>query len=137
MSYTTLVSRQAGVSPLQIRRVRKTVSSWVGFIPPVLARVVIIAPVLWTVSTSLRTPAQSFAVPPQWLPLHPDWSNYRAVFATVPYGSYLLNSAIVAVCTVAGQLITAALAGYAFARFSFPGKTVLFWLIMATMMIPL
>ena len=137
MSSTTVVSRQAGVSPLQIRRVRKTAGTWLGFLPLVLAGVVIIAPVLWTVSTSLRTPAQSFTVPPQWLPLHPDWSNYRAVFATVPYGIYLLNSAIVAVCTVGGQLIMAALAGYAFARFNFPGRTVLFWLIMATMMIPL
>src|SRR5207248_6046607 len=112
MSSTTVVSRQAGVSPLQIRRVRKTVGTWVGFIPLVLAGVVIIAPVLWTVSTSLRTPAQSFTVPPQWLPLHPVWSNYQAVFQTVPYGAYLLNSAIVAVSTVAGQMVTAALAGY-------------------------
>ena len=88
MSSTTVVSRQAGVSPLQVRRVRKTVGSWLGFLPLVLASVVIIAPVLWTVSTSLRTPAQSFTVPPQWLPLHPVWSNYQAVFQTVPYGSY-------------------------------------------------
>ena len=57
ISTVIAVSRQAGVSPLQIRRVRKTVGAWVGFIPLVLASVVIIAPVLWTVSTSLRTPA--------------------------------------------------------------------------------
>jgi len=49
----------------------------------------------------------------------------------------VLNSTIVSVCVVAGQVITATLAGYAFGRFKFPGQTVLFWLIMATLMVPL
>ncbi len=49
----------------------------------------------------------------------------------------MLNSTIVSVCVVAGQVITATLAGYAFGRFKFPGQTVLFWLIMATLMVPL
>jgi len=59
------------------------------------------------------------------------------VFTSVPYASYVLNSAIVSVSVVVGQLVTAGLAGYAFARLRFPGKNILFWVIMATLMIPL
>jgi multiple sugar transport system permease protein len=99
--------------------------------------ILMVAPLLWTISTSLRTPAKSFSLPPQWLPT--DWAtqNYTSVFDQIPFFREILNSFIVTIGTLAGQLITASLAGYAFARLDFPGKTVLFWLVMATLMIPL
>ncbi|HLH72558.1 MAG TPA: carbohydrate ABC transporter permease [Chloroflexota bacterium] len=102
-----------------------------------ITAVLTLAPIAYALTTSLRTPAESFTLPPQWIPVSPDWSNYQAVFTTVPFGAYLLNSGIVTVSIVIGQLITSSLAGYAFARFDFPGKDALFWLILATMMIPL
>src|ERR671928_497471 len=101
------------------------------------ASIIILAPVVWTLSTSLRTPAESFTVPPQWIPLRPDWTNYFEVFDRVPFGSYVLNSFIVTGAVVIGQLLTASLAGYAFARLQFPFRGVLFWLVMATLMGPL
>jgi len=118
-------------------RARAIVLWLVGLLPLVVAAIIIVAPVLWTVSTSLRVPAQAFTNPPAWFPATLDWDNYATVFTSVPYMSYVLNSAIVSVGVVVGQLITAGLAGYAFARLRFPGKTLLFWLIMATLMIPL
>ena len=99
--------------------------------------VIVVAPFAWTVSTSLRLPMESFSVPPQWIVLDPDWSNYTTVFKKVPFFQEILNSFYVAIAIVLGQLFTASLAGYAFARLEFPGREVLFWLIMATMMIPL
>jgi multiple sugar transport system permease protein len=99
--------------------------------------VLMLAPIVWAVSTSLRNPAGSFTVPPQWLPNPVDWSNYTRVFTQVPFAQYIWNSALVTVAIVAGQLVTAALAGYAFARLEFPFRNVLFWLILATLMIPL
>jgi len=108
-----------------------------GLAPLVIASIIFVAPILWTVTSSLRAPVSSFTLPPQWFPTHPDWSNYAVIFTSVPYGAYVLNSAIVAIGIVAGQLFTASLAGYAFARLTFPGKNILFWLIMATLMIPL
>ena len=101
------------------------------------ASVIILAPVVWTLSTSLRTPAESFSVPPQWIPLHPDWTNYIDVFDRVPFATYVANSFIVTGAIVIGQLITASLAGYAFARLDFPFRDALFWLVMATVMVPL
>lgn len=116
---------------------RHTAWAWLSLVPLVIFSLLVLAPVVWALATSLRTPAESFTLPPQWIPVHPDWSNYSAVFSQIPYGQYVLNSAIVCAGVVAGQLLTAALAGYAFARLPFPGKGILFWLILATLMIPL
>ena len=102
-----------------------------------LTSAVMLAPIVFAVSTSLRTPAESFNLPPEWLPVSPDWSNYKAVFTTIPFETYILNSVWITMAIVVGQMITAALAGYAFARLDFPGREVLFWLVLATMMIPL
>ncbi len=110
---------------------------WLLFLALFLFSILMVAPLLWTISTSLRTPAQSFSLPPKWLPT--DWAteNYAQVFELTPFLREILNSFIVTLGTMGGQLVTASLAGYAFARLEFPGKTVLFWLVMATMMIPL
>jgi multiple sugar transport system permease protein len=95
-----------------------------------------LAPIVWTLSTSLRTPAQSFSLPPKWLPT--DWAadNYRQVFERVPFADILANSVKVSVAIVLGQLVTASMAGYAFARLRFPGKDLLFILLMASLMVP-
>jgi len=85
----------------------------------------------------MRLPAESFSVPPQWIVTDPEWSNYSQVFERIPFWRQMLNSATVTVTIVIGQLITTALAGYAFAHLEFPGKSILFWLVMATMMVPL
>lgn len=95
-----------------------------------------LAPIVWTVSTSLRTPAQSFSLPPQWLPTDLAFGNYLQVFDSVPFADILMNSVKVSVAIVLGQLVTASLAGYAFARLNFPGKNILFFLLMASLMVP-
>ena len=110
---------------------------WLRLVLLFAASIIILAPVVWTLSTSLRTPAQSFSVPPQWIPLRPDWSNYFDVFQRVPFATYVVNSFVVTGGIVLGQLVTASLAGYAFARLNFPFRNALFWLVMATVMVPL
>jgi multiple sugar transport system permease protein len=112
-------------------------ANWLRLALLFVASIIILAPVLWTVSTSLRTPAESFSVPPQWIPLRPDFTNYFEVFKRVPFASYVFNSFVVTGAVVLGQLVTASLAGYAFARLNFPFRGVLFWLVMATVMVPL
>jgi multiple sugar transport system permease protein len=102
----------------------------------VLLALVWLAPIVWTVSTSLRTPAQSFSLPPKWLPTDLAVANYERVFASVPFAEILANSVKVSLAIVLGQLVTASMAGYAFARLRFPGKDVLFILLMASLMVP-
>ncbi|MGZ0148195.1 carbohydrate ABC transporter permease [Kribbella sp. WER1] len=108
-----------------------------GIVVLVLAAMVALGPLLWTVTTSLRTPAEAFSNPPQWLPLHPDFSNYSAVFDRIPIGRFFVNSVLVTGLIVAGQTITCTLSGYAFAMVSFPGRSVIFGIFLATMMVPL
>jgi multiple sugar transport system permease protein len=95
-----------------------------------------LAPIVWTLSTSLRTPAQSFSLPPKWLPTDLAFANYSRVFDSVPFAEILMNSVKVSVAIVFGQLVTASLAGYAFARLNFPGKNILFILLLASLMVP-
>ncbi|MFN8525947.1 MAG: carbohydrate ABC transporter permease [Chloroflexota bacterium] len=102
----------------------------------VLLALLWLAPIIWTFSTSLRTPAQSFSLPPRWLPTDFAYRNYLQVFESVPFAEILSNSVKVTVAIVVGQLITASLAGYAFARLRFPGKNMLFFLLMASLMVP-
>jgi multiple sugar transport system permease protein len=102
-----------------------------------IVAIIMLAPIGYTISTSLRSPMESFTLPPKWFPTNPDWANYRAVFETVPLKRFFWNSTLVTFCIVVGQLFTAAMAGYAFARLKFPGQNVLFWLVLSTLMIPL
>ena len=121
----------------QFKPMRYRIGYWLGIVLLFFVTVIFLAPVAWTISTSLRLPAQSFSVPPQWIPVDADWSNYREVFRQIPFWQQILNSFAVTLSVVIGQLITASMAGYAFAHLEFPGKNLLFWLVMATLMIPL
>jgi multiple sugar transport system permease protein len=103
----------------------------------IVAAMVALGPLLWTVTTSLRTPAEAFSNPPEWFPAHPDFSNYSAVFDRIPIGRFFVNSVIVTGLIVVGQTITCTLSGYAFAMVHFPGRSVIFAIFLATMMVPL
>jgi multiple sugar transport system permease protein len=102
-----------------------------------LASVLVIMPLLWTISTSLRLPRESFMLPPRWLPTDWRWQNYAEVFEQTTFALYIFNSFKVTVAIVLGQIVTASMAAYAFARLRFPGKDLLFTLLMSAMMVPL
>lgn len=74
--------------------------------------------------------------PPRILPPTPTLDNYGTVFATIPIGRYLLNSFVVSSAVVVGQLVTASLAAYAFSFLTYPGRRFLFFVFLATLMIP-
>jgi multiple sugar transport system permease protein len=114
----------------------KNLGKWVSMIFLIVVAILTLMPFIWVVSTSLRTPAESFTVPPKWIPVDMDFSNYARVFEEIPFWNQLVNSFIITISVVVGQVTTASLAGYAFARLRFRGRTVLFWLVLATMMIP-
>ncbi|WP_144674583.1 carbohydrate ABC transporter permease [Arthrobacter sp. U41] len=101
-----------------------------------VAAALTLGPVLWTLSTSLRTPSESFNLPPSFLPLNPDFTAYQEVFRQINVGLLVLNSALVTGLIALGQMASATLAGYAFARLDFRGKKAIFSLVLATMMVP-
>lgn len=94
-------------------------------------------PMLWLVSTSLKAPSENiFQFPPQFIPAQPTWENFATVWKTHPFGRYLFNSTLVAILTVALNLLFCSLAAYPLARLDFRGREAIFTLIVATIMIP-
>jgi multiple sugar transport system permease protein len=101
-----------------------------------LAATLTLGPVMWTLSTSLRTPSESFRLPPSFFPLNPDFTSYVQVFRQLDIYILVLNSALVTGLIAVGQMVTAAMAGYAFANLKFRGGGALFSIVLATMMVP-
>ena len=101
-----------------------------------LGAVVMVAPLLWTFSTSLKTRDGVFALPPQWIPDPFVWDNYVRIWSAGPLLSGIQNSLIVAcTVTIAGTLFSA-LAAFAFAKMRMPFKNVVFLSLLAALMVP-
>jgi ABC-type glycerol-3-phosphate transport system permease component len=98
--------------------------------------VVMVAPMLWMIGTSLKEPGVIFTFPPQWIPNPVDWDNYRQLFIQLPMATFLLNSFKVTTIATIGQVISCAMAAFAFARLRFPARNLLFFLLLATLMVP-
>ena len=110
---------------------------WLAIIGLTLGAVLMMMPFLRMFSTSLRPVGDSFKLPPAWLPTSFEVSNYLEVFrSSVPVGTFALNSITVTACVTLGQVTTCTLAGYAFARLRFPGRDALFFLLLASLMVP-
>jgi multiple sugar transport system permease protein len=95
-----------------------------------------LGPFLWMISTSLMGELEVYEFPPRLLPRDPQWGNYLGALTARPFGRYFVNSLVFAAVVVLGQLVTAATAGYAFARLEFKGRDRLFLLALGTMMVP-
>ncbi len=93
-------------------------------------------PFLWMVRTSFMLPTEALRFPPIWIPQSISLENYTNALTIQPFARYILNSLLIAISVVFGQLLTASLGAYAFARLQFPGRDKLFLLYLATMMIP-
>jgi multiple sugar transport system permease protein len=101
-----------------------------------LGALLMAAPLIMMVTTSFKTPAEALRFPPTLLPAQPTLDAYRTVLTEAPFLTWFRNSVIVSVSVTALILFTSSLAGYIFAKFSFPGKDVLFVLLLATLMVP-
>ncbi len=101
-----------------------------------LGAFIMVLPFIWTVLSSLKNMGQTFSVPPTILPDPVVWENYPESLQALPFGRAYFNSLYIAVGVVAVQLLTASMAGYAFAKLKFRGHSVLFILFLSTMMIP-
>jgi multiple sugar transport system permease protein len=137
---TTTIERAESRQPLAARPVRaRRKLNWntvVRLLLLLLAAALTLGPVMWTLSTSLRSPSESFKLPPSFFPWNPDFSSYAQVFQQLDIVILVLNSALVTGVIAVGQMLTAAMAGYAFANLKFRGSRALFSIVLATMMVP-
>lgn len=101
-----------------------------------ISGIVMVAPLVWTLSTSLKTREAVFALPPQWIPDPMMWDSYVRIWSAGPLLSGIQNSLLVATTvTVVGSL-TSSLAAFAFAKMRLPHKNALFLALLAGLMIP-
>ncbi|MDR2375449.1 MAG: carbohydrate ABC transporter permease [Treponema sp.] len=93
-------------------------------------------PVVWVFFTSFKASGEVFTFPPVLFPKRFLWSNYVKVWASSNYYRYFINTVIVSVCVVTGQLVTSSMAAYSFARLKYRGRDRIFLLYLGTLMIP-
>lgn len=98
--------------------------------------VLFILPLLWTVSSSVKPIGSGMKFPPEFFPSEIVLDNYPQVFRMIPFARYFLNSVFVSTVAVTGELLSASLVAFAFARLRFPGRNILFLVLLSTMMLP-
>jgi multiple sugar transport system permease protein len=109
---------------------------WLAFATLLVGAVVFSIPFVWTVSTALKTNDQVFAVPPVWVPQPVEWSNFHRAWTELPFMRFVGNTVFVTLVALVGQVASASLVAYGFARFQFRGRNFLFMLLLSTMMLP-
>lgn len=111
--------------------------SVLAFLAVLAIAAVTLLPYYWMVSSSLKTMANMFAVPIQWIPDPVNWMSYVNAWQAQNFTRYFINSGIVAIAITAGNLLLCSLAGYSLTKFRYKGRGLTFLLILSTMMLPL
>jgi len=93
-------------------------------------------PLLWLVRSSVMDLGQIFTFPPEWIPRPWRFQNYPEALTTIPFLRYLRNTLTILIPSVVGTVITAALAAYGFSRLRWPGRDLLFNILLTTLMLP-
>jgi multiple sugar transport system permease protein len=101
-----------------------------------LGLVFVVIPFVWMVLSSFKPDAEVTAIPPTVWPETPTLDNYQQLFTRLDFPTYFANSAIVAVVTAIGNMVFCSMLGYALAKLEFPGKKVVFALVLGTLMVP-
>ena len=96
----------------------------------------VVIPFIWMVISSFKPEAEVMTVPPTWWPETPTTDNYDQLFTKLDFPTYFANSAIVAVATAVGNMVFCSMLGYALAKLQFPGKRLVFVLVLGTLMVP-
>lgn len=101
-----------------------------------LGSAVMLFPLVWQFSASLKDAMAIYEFPPSLVPEVPRWQNYADVFTYLPVGTFLINTTILSLLAVVGTVLSCSLVAYAFAALTAPGKNVLFAITLAAMMLP-
>ena len=115
---------------------RQPYERWLAYGLLLITGLVMAFPFIYMLASSLKTSSEVVQVPPVLFPQTLQLGNYIEVLNIVPLGTQLVNSTLVTIGVVAGWIFTSVLAGYAFARLEFPGRDVLFFAYLLTLMVP-
>jgi len=115
---------------------RKKLLTTINFILLAIGSLLILSPVWWMISTSLKTMAEVMAYPPTFFPSKWNWQNYVRTWEAAPFNLYTINTVTITFLVVVGSVIVNSFIAYGFAKIPFKGKNILFALVLSTMMIP-
>ncbi len=103
----------------------------------ILGSVLFMLPLIWMISTSLKPQDQLFLFPPQWIPRPIEWDNYAEAWSQGELWVYTQNTTLVVILNIIGNIFGSSLPAFAFARLRFPGRRILFLIMLSTMMVPI
>ncbi|MCO5214554.1 MAG: carbohydrate ABC transporter permease [Thermomicrobiales bacterium] len=106
-----------------------------GYVMMLLVALIIGVPLVWMLIGSLMS-TRDILNPNQWLPTTPVWDNYPDAWNSVPFARFFLNSIIITVFGAGSKVVLGVLCAYAFAFLKFPGKNILFLVVLASLMVP-
>lgn len=120
------------MAPRTARRMSKTAITLVAAV----GALAFVVPVVFMVRSSLMTLGQLFTFPIQWIPDPFQWGNYGEALTTVPFFLYFRNTLVLVLIVVVGTVVTATLSAYAFARLEWPGRDLVFAIVMSALLLP-
>ncbi len=135
---TTTASRPATEQPATRLTFgqRRMISHFVIHVLLLMGVVMMMIPLVWTLSTSLKSPGEVFIFPPTWIPKEILWSNYLEAVTAIPFFLYLWNTTYITLFSIVGKVMSIMLVAFAFARLKWWGRNTMFLIMLATMMLP-
>jgi ABC-type glycerol-3-phosphate transport system permease component len=124
------------VSFWQSRRTKELISHGVSHFILIAGAFIMVVPFIWMLSTSFKAPGKTFVYPPEWFPQPFVWQNYVEMWTALPFNNFFWNSIKIATLSTIGQLLTCSMGAFAFSVLKFKGRDILFFALIATLMIP-
>lgn len=124
------------INYFQSRKVRRRISKTFTMILLIAVSVILITPIYWMIATSLKPMSEIVQFPPSLFPNDIQWGNYRETIEAFPFFRYAFNTLFITFFVVLGNLLSNSFIAYGFAKIRFPGRNLIFSLVLATMMIP-
>ncbi|WP_172371993.1 carbohydrate ABC transporter permease [Sporosarcina jiandibaonis] len=115
---------------------RRRIFTLINFILLAAGSLLILSPLWWMLSTALKTMQEVMTYPPSFFPSEWKWDNFVKTWQAAPFDLYTVNTVTITVIVVFGSVLVNSFIAYGFAKIPFRGKTILFGLVLSTMMIP-
>ena len=116
--------------------VQNKIKKVLGYTILIALSCIFLIPFVWSLSASFKSLLQVYAVPPVWIPKPIHWENYVRIFKLLPLLRFFWNTIVITTLSVVGQILSASLVAYAFARLRWPLRDFFFILLLSTMMLP-
>lgn len=118
------------------RRGRTQLTTTFSFVIALAGGMVMLIPFFWMLSTALKKQGDVYLVPPEWIPIPPQFINFYDALTLIPFATYALNTLIIVTVVMIGTLFSCSFAAYGFARLRAPGRNFIFMVLLGTMMLP-